>query len=144
MLKISTKGRYGTRLMLNLARHYQPEKNYAVLKSISAEEDIPLRYLEQIIIPLKLNKLVKSMRGSSGGYILARPPSQIRISEIILAMEGPLTLVECVEDKGYCSRAPSCAPRKTWAKASQLLFNYFDQLTLADLVKLETSHHPHK
>lgn len=130
--------------MLNLARHYQPEKKYVVLKSISEEEEIPIRYLEQIIIPLKLNKLIKSMRGSGGGYILARPPSQIRVSEIILTLEGPLTLVDCVEDADYCPRSPFCATRKVWAKASQLLFEYFNNLTLADLVKLNSNNQPNK
>ncbi len=144
MIKISTKGRYGTRLMLNLARHYLPDKKYVVLKSISDEEEIPIRYLEQIIIPLKLNKLIKSMRGSGGGYVLARPPSQIKISEIILALEGPLTLVDCVEDANYCPRAPSCATRKVWARASQLLFDYFNNLTLADLVKLDKTNRAKK
>lgn len=142
MIKISTKGRYGTRLMLSLARNYTNEKKYVVLKSISKEEEIPIRYLEQIIIPLKLNNLIKSMRGSGGGYVLARPPSQIRVSEILLALEGPLSLVDCVEDVTLCHRAPYCATRQVWSKASQLLFDYFDRLTLADLLKIDANSLP--
>ena len=80
MIKLSTKGRYGTRLMLNLAQHYNGGKDAIILKSVSEEEEISIRYLEQIIIPLKIGKLVKSIRGAGGGYTLARKPGQIKLS----------------------------------------------------------------
>lgn len=77
MIKLSTKGRYGTRLMLNLARNYNLGNKAVILKNVADEEEISIRYLEQIIIPLKINKLVKSIRGAGGGYTLARKPSEI-------------------------------------------------------------------
>ena len=76
MIRLSTKGRYGTRLMLNLATRYRVDGDAIILKSISDEEGISIRYLEQIIIPLKINKLVKSIRGAGGGYTLAKDPSR--------------------------------------------------------------------
>ena len=87
MLKLSTKGRYGTRLMLNLARHKAEGEDSVILKQISKEEDISIRYLEQIIIPLKIKKLVTSTRGAGGGYSLARQPANIQLLEILEALE---------------------------------------------------------
>lgn len=137
MIRLSTKGRYGTRLMLNLARHYTNNGHKAIiLKNVSDEEDISIRYLEQIIIPLKIHKLVKSIRGAGGGYILARDPKEIHLSEILYALEGACCLVECVDDEDYCDRIPFCATYEIWKKASQMLKDYFNSVSLADLVKI--------
>ncbi|MCD6516217.1 MAG: Rrf2 family transcriptional regulator [Candidatus Aminicenantes bacterium] len=135
MIRLSTKGRYGTRLMLNLAKHYRNKDHSIVLKNLSKEEDISIRYLEQIIIPLKLNKLVKSIRGAGGGYKLARHPSKIKLTDILNALEGPCCLVECVEDDEYCQRIPVCAVHDVWKEASSMLKNYFESITLEDLMK---------
>jgi Rrf2 family protein len=83
VIRVSTKGRYGTRLMANLARHYNSGNKAVILKSVAAEEDVSIRYLEQIIIPLKIYKLVKSIRGAGGGYTLSRKPSEITICQIL-------------------------------------------------------------
>jgi Rrf2 family protein len=136
MIRLSTKGRYGTRLMLNLASRYEADGNAIILKSISEDEGISIRYLEQIIIPLKINKLVKSIRGAGGGYTLARDPSQINLREILHALEGTCCLVECVEDAELCERQPNCAAYEIWKEATLLLKNYFENITLADLVKV--------
>ena len=134
MIKLSTKGRYGTRLMLNLALHYNAGQEPVILKNVSKEEDISIRYLEQIIIPLKLSKLVKSIRGAGGGYILTLPPSKIRMIEIIEALEGPIALVDCVDDLDHCERSPNCATYEVWKEATDLLKDYFSKTTLQDLV----------
>ncbi|MBE0460758.1 MAG: Rrf2 family transcriptional regulator [Candidatus Aminicenantes bacterium] len=136
MIRLSTKGRYGTRLMLNLALHYNKENKAVVLKNISDEEEISIRYLEQIIIPLKINNLVKSIRGAGGGYILARPPEKIKLSEILHALEGACCLVECVDDEEHCLRTSFCAVREVWKEASMMLKIYFENLTLQDLIKI--------
>jgi Rrf2 family protein len=136
MIKLSTKGRYGTRLMLNLALHYKEGNEAVVLKSISEEEDLSIRYLEQIIIPLKLNKLVKSVRGAGGGYTLARDPSKINLCQIIEVLEGSCTLVDCVDDPEFCDRATECATHEIWKEASMLFKNYFESKTLQDLIKI--------
>jgi Rrf2 family protein len=136
MIKLSTKGRYGTRLMLNLAIHFAEGKEAVVLKNISDEESLSIRYLEQIIIPLKINKLVKSVRGAGGGYTLARHPSDINLCEIIQVLEGACSLVDCLEDEDYCDRATECATQEIWREASDLLKNYFENKTLQDLVAI--------
>jgi len=133
MIRLSTKGRYGTRLMLNLAHNYTNGNDAIILKNVSDEENISIRYLEQIIIPLKISKLVKSIRGAGGGYILARHPSKIKLNEILSSLEGSMCLVECVEDGEYCRRSSDCAAHKIWKEASIMLHDYFDKLTLQDL-----------
>jgi len=130
LIKVSTKGRYGTRLMLNLARHYNSANKAVILRNVAEEEEISIRYLEQIIIPLKIYKLVKSIRGAGGGYTLARKPSEITICEILEALEGSCSLVDCVEDKDFCDRLPTCAAYEIWSEASHLLRSYFQKVTL--------------
>jgi len=138
MIRLSTKGRYGTRLMLNLARHYGEGHDTVILKNISEDERISIRYLEQIIIPLKINRLVKSIRGAGGGYTLARKPEDIRISEILHALEGNCCLVECIEDGTFCEFTETCPTFEIWKGATDLLKGYFDGLSLKDvMVKAE-------
>jgi len=136
VIKLSTKGRYGTRLMQNLAQNYNNGNEAVILKSISDNEEISIRYLEQIVIPLKISRLVKSIRGAGGGYTLARHPSEIKVSEILHALEGSCCLVDCVEDPDYCDRIPICASYDIWKEASNLLKDYFDSITLQDLIKI--------
>ncbi len=142
MIRLSTKGRYGTRLMLNLAHHYNNGNESIILKNVSDEEEISIRYLEQIIIPLKINKLVKSIRGAGGGYILARHPSKIKLSEILHALEGACCLVECVDDEDYCDRIKTCATYEIWKKASHLLKDYFEKTSLQDVLVIDKKKNP--
>jgi Rrf2 family protein len=135
MIKLSTKGRYGTRLMINLAHHFHNGTESVILKRVSEEEDISIRYLEQIIIPLKIARLVKSIRGAGGGYVLARKPSDIKLREILSSLEGSCCLVECVEDEDYCDKIEECAAHDIWKGASYLLKDYFEKTTLEDLFK---------
>ncbi len=136
MIKLSTKGRYGTRLMLNLAQNYNNGNKATILKNISEKENISIRYLEQIIIPLKIQKLVKSIRGAGGGYILARDPVDIKISDILHALEGSCCLVECVEEDDYCNRIYTCATHEIWKEASKMLKDYFERITLENLLNI--------
>ncbi len=136
MIRLSTKGRYGTRLMVSLAQHYHNGRESIILKKISDDEDISIRYLEQIIIPLKIAKLVKSIRGAGGGYILARHPSDIKLREIISSLEGSCCLVECVDDEDYCDKIEKCAAYDIWKNASSLLKDYFEKTTLQDILEI--------
>lgn len=136
MIKLSTKGRYGTRLMLNLASHYDSNQNAIILKNVSDDEEISIRYLEQIIIPLKIHKLVKSIRGAGGGYILARKPSEIKVSDILFALEGTCCLVDCAEDDDFCDRIFFCATHDIWKEASLMLKDYFESITLENLLEI--------
>lgn len=144
MIKLSTKGRYGTRLMLNLALHYNAGQEPVILKNVAKEEEISIRYLEQIIIPLKLSKLVKSIRGAGGGYILTQPPTKLKLIEIIEALEGPIALVDCVDDLDHCDRTPRCATYEVWKEATNLLKDYFSKTTLQDLVEQAKQKNPSK
>jgi Rrf2 family protein len=134
MIRLSTKGRYGTRLMLNLARHYGNGNRTVILKNVSTDEAISIRYLEQIIIPLKINRLVKSVRGAGGGYTIARRPEEIKLSEILHALEGSCCLVECMEDPDYCDRIETCPTYDIWKGASEMLKDYFNNILLSDIV----------
>jgi len=136
MIKLSTKGRYGTRLMVNLARHYKNSQEAVILKNISEEEGISLRYLEQIIIPLKISKLVKSIRGAGGGYTLARKPSEIKVCDILYALEGTCSLVECLEDESFCEKIKICGTHEIWKGATDLLRNYFETITIQDVLEI--------
>jgi len=136
MIKLSTKGRYGTRLMVNLARQYGNDHKAIILKSVADAEGISIRYLEQIIIPLKINKLVKSIRGAGGGYTLARKPEEIKVCDILHALEGTCSLVECVEDETSCDRVATCGTHEIWKAASMLMKNYFESISLADIIEI--------
>lgn len=136
MIKVSTKGRYGLRLMLNLASHYDSGQKAVILKNVAKEEEISIRYLEQIIIPLKIKKLLKSIRGAGGGYILSRKPAEINVCEILEALEGTCALVDCVEDSEFCDRIPRCAAYEVWREASEILKKYFEKMTLQHVLDL--------
>jgi len=136
MIKLSTKGRYGTRLMVNLARHYKNDHEAVILRNVSEEEGISIRYLEQIVIPLKINKLVKSIRGAGGGYTLARNPSEIKLCDILQALEGSCSLVECLEDETFCNKIKTCGTYEIWKGATELLKSYFERMSLQDVLDI--------
>ena len=133
MIRLSTKSRYGTRLMINLALNYQNQPT--ILKAIAEDEDVSTGYLEQIIIPLKNNGLVRSIRGVGGGFVLTRPPNEIKMSEIINVLEGSWDLVECVGDDSYCQKIKQCATYDLWKVLTESLTGILDKTTLQDLVK---------
>jgi Rrf2 family protein len=131
-MKISTKIRYGARAMLELASRYG--EGPIELKEIANKENISLKYLEQVIIPLRASGLIKSVRGSKGGYALAKPPSEICLNEMVEILEGPLSLVECLHDPKICQRVPTCVTREIWKKVSDAINGIFRSITLEDLV----------
>ena len=136
MIKLSTKGRYGTRLMLNLARNHASGQGAVILKNVSEEEGISIRYLEQIIIPLKIHRLVKSIRGAGGGYSLAREPGEINMCQILEPLEGTCCLVDCVNDPDFCDRISFCSTHEVWKGATQVLKDYFEKITLRDILDI--------
>ena len=142
MIKLSTKGRYGTRFMLNLARRYKNGDITASLKTISEEEEISAQYLDSVIVPLKNNKIIKITRGARRGYALARPPSEIQLIEIIEALEGPVSLVSCVDDNEYCHRVSICTTYEIWKELSYLLREHLEKLSLQDLANISMKKHP--
>ncbi|MHB1443463.1 MAG: RrF2 family transcriptional regulator, partial [Candidatus Humimicrobiaceae bacterium] len=113
-MKLSTRSRYSTRLMVELALNYN--KVPVLLKDISKSQEISFKYLSQLIMPLKIAGLVKANRGAHGGYFLARPPKDIKLSEIILAVEGTLNPVECIDNPDICPRVNNCITRDIWSE----------------------------
>ena len=131
-MKISTKIRYGARAMLELAYHYG--EGPIELKEIATRENISLKYLEQVINPLRAAGLVISTRGAKGGYSLAKPPSEICLYDVIETLEGPLNLLECLRDSKVCQRVPSCVTRDIWQEVSEAISKIFYSVTLEDMV----------
>ena len=131
-MRISTRGRYATRALFDLAQHYG--EGPIVLANIAERQEISEQYLEHLISPLKVAGLVKSIRGASGGFMLAKPPAEIKIRQIIEAVEGPTGITDCVDDPSCCNRSENCPTRDVWAKASAAMGNVFDSITLNDLV----------
>jgi Rrf2 family protein len=132
-VKISTKIRYGTRAMLELACHYG--EGPIELKEIAKREDISLKYLEQVIVPLRTAGLVKSARGSKGGYFLAKPPSEVYLKDLVQILEGPLNLIECLNDPKVCQKVPYCVTRDIWKEVSDAIDRIFHSVTLEDMVQ---------
>ena len=131
-MKLSTKGRYATRAMLELAVHFG--EGPIQVKEISRSQEISERYLEQIMIPLRVAGLVKVIRGSHGGFTLARPPSGISLIEILNIVEGSTAPVECVDDAKVCSRSRSCVTREVWEKLKKATDDVLESTTLQDLL----------
>ena len=132
-MKLSTKIRYGARAMLELASHYG--EGPVELKEIALSQDISIKYLEQVIIPLRTAGLVKSVRGSKGGYSLAKPPSEICLFDVIETLEGPLYLVDCIHDPKICKRSLSCVTRDIWSDVSEALHRVLKSITLDEMVR---------
>ena len=132
-MKLSTKIRYGARAMLELASHYG--EGPIELKEIARSQDISIKYLEQVIIPLRTAGLVKSARGAKGGYSLARSPSEICLFDVVETLEGPLILVDCIKDAKVCKRSPSCVTRDIWGDVSAAFQRVLKAITLEEMVR---------
>ena len=134
MLKISTKGRYALRLMLDLA--LCEKGKYIALKDISQRQDISVKYLEQIISVLSRAGFVRSVRGSGGAYMLARDPEEYTVGMILRLTEGSLAPVACLEyEPNDCPRAESCVTLGVWEKLYKAINDVVDNITLADLAE---------
>lgn len=133
-MKISTKGRYALRLMLDLALNNTGE--YITIKSIAARQDISEKYLEQIISLLNRAGYVKSVRGAQGGYRLAKDPGSYTVGMILRLTEGSLLPVDCLEEDGNgCGRSNSCVTREVWAELYAAISSVVDRITLQELVE---------
>ena len=131
-MKLSTRGRYGVRLMLDLALHYG--EGPILLKDIAGRQGISEKYLWQLINPLKTVGLIGSTRGAHGGYVLARPPEEISLKEIVRVLEGSLCLVDCVENPAVCDRSKTCTSRDIWSEASNQISQILESMTLDKMV----------
>lgn len=137
-MRLTTKSRYGTRLILDLgvygAEHPVP------LGDVSRRQNISLKYLEQLTVKLKKAGLIKSLRGASGGHMLAKPADQITVGDIVRTLEGKPLVTDCAEDQanicGVCNRAGDCLSRWVWVEASKAMFDRLDNITVQRLLDM--------
>ncbi|WP_243546664.1 RrF2 family transcriptional regulator [Pseudodesulfovibrio tunisiensis] len=132
-MKFSARTRYATRILLDLAVHADNTPRRA--GDISEATGITIQFIEQIIRPLKKDGLVKSVRGASGGHMLAHSPDRISIGDIVRAMEGGINLADCLCDEGACNRSPGCKTRQVWERASRALETELDTIFLSELIE---------
>jgi len=134
-MKLSTRSRYGTRMILDMAQHYNGQP--IQLGEISKRQNVSLKYLEQIIRPLKKANLIKSFRGSKGGHMLNKSPQEITVGEVVALLEGGSSLIQCAQDPDACDRVENCVTRYLWIEASNAIFERLSTITFADLIMLE-------
>ena len=132
-MKLSTRGRYGTRALLELALHHKAGP--VPLKNIAQSQQIPLQYLEHLITPLVAAGIIRSTRGARGGVWLAKPPQEIKLSEVIRLLEGSIALVDCVSDPKSCPRSDFCVTRDVWGELKKVMDGILESITLQDLVE---------
>ena len=133
-MKLSTRTRYAVRAMIELAQNEGSRP--LQLKIIAKRQDISIKYLEQLMAVLRSAGLIRSVRGSRGGYTLSRPANQVRLSDILSCLEGPVTTGECVEDGDRCVRAAECAARQVWMRVQQAIDEVLQSITLQDVVEV--------
>lgn len=136
-MKLSTRTRYGMRAIIELAQH--EEKRPLQLKAIAERQDISIKYLEQLMSLLRSAGFVRSVRGSKGGYILARPADQITLNEIFRCLEGAVTTAECTQDESYCARSADCAARDVWRRVETAIQDVLGSIRLSDLTEKAAS-----
>lgn len=130
-MKLSTRSRYGTRMLLDIAEHGNGKP--VPVSEISKRMGVSVKYLEQLIRPLNKAKYLKSVRGPKGGHLLARQPAEISVGEIVRLLEGGVHLTECVAEPKACDKAEDCRTRRVWAKATLAMNGILDGITLEDL-----------
>ncbi|MCM8801611.1 MAG: Rrf2 family transcriptional regulator [Candidatus Omnitrophica bacterium] len=133
MLKLSTRARYGIRMILDLALNSKDRP--VLLREIAQRQGISQGYLEQIAPLLKAAGLIKANRGAHGGYLLARDPDDITLKEMIGILEGGFSLVDCIEDPGVCSRLKECMVREIWEEIGFKIAKILDAVTLEEMLR---------
>jgi Rrf2 family iron-sulfur cluster assembly transcriptional regulator len=139
-MKLSTRGRYGTRLMLELSKQYG--YGPVSMSQISKNQKIPIKYLEQLVIPLKKANLIRSVRGPKGGHMLARAPEKICLWELLELLESKFTFVDCLNNEKICDNAATCLVRPVWGEALSLMVKHFKKTSLRDILKMDETGRP--
>ena len=135
-MMISTRGRYALRVLIDLAEHN--DGNYIPMKDVAERQELSLKYLERILPVLAKNKLITGLHGKGGGYRLSRTPDEYTVGEILRLTEGNLAPVSCLEQGAEpCERAAECRTLDMWKKFFEMTNEYFDGITIADLMKNE-------
>jgi Rrf2 family protein len=132
-VKLSTKGRYGVRLMFDLALHFG--EGAVTLKDVAKRQAISEKYLWHLIPPLKNAGLITATRGARGGYVLAKPPHLISLKEILQVLEGSMNLVECTDQPSLCQRSGNCVAREIWAEVTERMLQALASFTLEGMLE---------
>lgn len=131
-MRLSTKGRYGTRAMLDIAMNY--EKGPVSLKDLARRQELSVKYMEHLIPPLKVAGLIRSVRGVHGGYTLSKDPHHIKLRDIVDALEGSMFPVDCIDNPEICHRVKECVTYEIWKEIYDEINKILDSWTLADMV----------
>jgi Rrf2 family iron-sulfur cluster assembly transcriptional regulator len=132
-MKLSTRSRYGLRMLLDMALHCH--EGPVQIGSIAKRQDISVKYLEQLIIPLKKAHYINSVRGPKGGHLLAKPADQITVGKIVKLLEGGIDLCDCIGDPDCCDRHDNCPTRSIWKEATEAMYHNLDAITLSKLIE---------
>lgn len=132
-MKVSTKGRYALRVMIDLAKNN--DGNYTSLKDIADRQQISMKYLEQIIAILNKAGYLNTARGNLGGYKLSKKPEEYRVGDILRVTEGSLAPIVCLTDEGHCDRQEKCTTYEFWEGLDKVVNEYVDSKTIADFLK---------
>lgn len=132
-MKISTKGRYGVRILLDLARH--ENGNPRLIRDIAESQQISEKYISRLIIDLRRAGIVRSIRGAKGGFRLAKSPREVTLLDIVEVMEGPLAIVDCVRTPEKCPRNQRCVSREIWNNLNSDIRESMRKVTLQDIIE---------
>ncbi len=135
-MKITTQCRYGLRVLLDLAI-YASDERPRMLRDIAKNQDLSEKYLSLLTIKLRRAGFISSVRGAGGGYKLARPPKMIMLVDVLEVMDGPVSIVKCLNKANRCSRSKHCVTQTLWSQINQQVRNVFAQYTLLDLLELQ-------
>ncbi len=136
MMKISTKGRYGLRALIDLAE-WGSESSPVYLSDIAKRQGVSEKYLEHIFSSLHKAGLVKSLRGRKGGYLLSKKPDEITLNQVVSSLEGPCSFVDCVSDESVCTQTETCVTRDVWKALGNKVEEVLNGYTLASLVQMK-------
>ncbi|SKA65456.1 RrF2 family transcriptional regulator [Desulfobaculum bizertense] len=136
-MKLSTRSRYGTRMLIDIALHSNGRP--VSVSDISKRLGVSVKYLEQLIRPLKRGGYLDSVRGPKGGHMLTRSPEEITVGEVVRLLEGGINLTECVAEPDKCERAETCSVRDVWVEATRAMNSILDSMTLSQISHSEGS-----
>ena len=132
-MRLTTKSRYGTRLILDLAIY--AKEGPVPLGEVAKRQKISVKYLEQLIIPLKKGEFIRSVRGPKGGHMLAKRPEKITVGEIVKILEGGIDLAGCVTNPDECQRSGGCPTRSVWEEATRAMYDKLNSITLKEILE---------
>ena len=137
-MKVSTKGDYGVRALVELAHHFGQGPVQSA--EIAARQEVPEPYLDQLLTTLRRAGFIRSVRGPQGGHALIREPHEVKLSEVMLALEGSLAPLACVDDPEACTKSGGCVQREVWVRVRDATLDILEGVTIADLAVKETEY----